>query len=821
MSRPRRLSTAFDGLTLGLVLAVLGLAACAAETEPRAATLRLVDLFAGAEVAGSSGEEGAARERLEWTFAAADAPGGSTRGWEPHGGVAGLRVLDGKLVGRSTSPMPLLHLERDADPADSDPLHAVEVRARVSAGANLAVAFARDEEPPLEQLRDVLDIFPWGRSPVTPGEELVTYTLTSPASLPASSVRHIYLRPTDAAGAEFAIESIRLVFRAEHLASIPSGVSWQGLGEVYRESLVSRAPETMRFALELPDDGWLDLGLGTVESRPLTFRVSLESGATSAELLERTITTPEVWHPAAVDLAAWAGRRVTLELAVESDAEGTIGIWGSPAVRGRGGPATSAEPPRLAGGTAEPPQGIILIMMDTLRADHLSPWGYGRETAPTLQRMAERGVRFADTQSQGTWTKVAAPSILTSLYPTTHTVASFYDRLPAAATTLAEVYREAGHATLSLSSVLFTGRFTNLHQGFEELHEQTSLPDEPSKDGIKSSRPYVDRLLPWIERHRDSPFFVFFHATDPHDPFEPREPFDTRWVEAGAGEAMRDDQAKLAEVIRHPLMRLFMMPNREELEAAGVDPETYVEREIGWYDGSILGFDVELRRLNERLRELGLEERTLIAFVSDHGEEFLEHGAHFHGQSVYGELTHVPLLLYWPGTLPEGVVIEETVQSIDLMPTLLELCGLEAPGDVQGQSLVPLIAASGDAAAASRAGWRRRPAIAEKADTSGKPGGNPAAEALEAYAIVSEGWRLIHNVANRGDRPELELYDHVRDPLNLENVAERHPDVMERLAGQLEAWRRTTLASRLDPAGAGDASLTAEEMARLRALGYL
>jgi arylsulfatase A-like enzyme len=327
--------------------------------------------------------------------------------------------------------------------------------------------------------------------------------------------------------------------------------------------------------------------------------------------------------------------------------------------------------------------------------------------------------------------------------------------------------------------------------------------------------------LPWLERHRSSPFFVYFHATDPHDPFKPREPFAQRWTTAADGEALEADQKKVAEVIENPLMRQFMMPTRSELEMAKVDPETYIEREIGWYDGSILGFDVELKRLLERLRELDLDRRTLIAFVADHGEEFLEHGATFHGQSVYGELTHVPMLLYWPGTLPEGLTIEETVESIDLMPTLLELAGLPAPEGIQGQSLLPLVAARGDLASAGRSGWRRRPAVAEKADIKDTGGGNLTGAELEAVAIVSDGWRLIHNTKNRGERPEFELYDHAKDPLNLTDVAAAHPGVVVRLAKELEAWRKATVTGKLQASGGADESLSAQEMERLRALGYL
>jgi arylsulfatase A-like enzyme len=793
---------------------------CGGERPEAAISTRLVDLFPESEVTGTPPPDAEPRAPVAWSFTE-KAPSDSGPPWDARTGVAGLSH-GGSLSGRSTTAMPILHVARDADPADNDPLYAVEVRMRASAGANLMVTFSGDPEPPLERLEGEMDIFSWGRSPLRPGEEVVTYSMTSASFLIGSGIRHVFLRPTDAADADFAIESVKLVFRSERLAGIESGVSWQGLGEVYRETLVSRAPETIRFdRLTLPAEGWLDLAVGTVVGEPLTFRATLETSGEKTVVLERTVTAPDVWQPAAVDLARWGGREAALELALESGSAGTIGLWGSPAIRRRGPPTTNVELPELSGKAIEPPQGVILIMMDTLRADHLDAWGYQRETAPMLRAMADGGVRFADSVSQGTWTKVASPTLLTSLYPSAHMVASFYDRLPASAHTLAEVFRDAGYSTLSLSSVLFTGKFTNLHQGFEELHEHTSLPEFPSKDGIKTTRPYLDRLLPWLERHRSSPFFVYFHATDPHDPFEPRDPFSTRWTDASAGRELLADQARVAKLIEHPLMRAFMMPSRAELEAAGVDPALYVERELGWYDGSILGFDVELKRLLERLRELGLERRTLIAFVADHGEEFLEHGAHFHGQSVYGELTQVPMLLYWPGTLPEGVVVEETVETIDLMPTLLALVGLAAPERIQGHTLVPLIAARGDAAAAARAGWRQMPAVAEKANTEGKPGGDPAAAELEAYAIVSDGWRLIHNVANRGERPEFELFDHAEDPLNLSNVAADHADVVERLAKELEAWKRATLAGRLQASGEADAALSSEEMERLRALGYL
>jgi arylsulfatase A-like enzyme len=184
--------------------------------------------------------------------------------------------------------------------------------------------------------------------------------------------------------------------------------------------------------------------------------------------------------------------------------------------------------------------------------------------------------------------------------------------------------------------------------------------------------------------------------------------------------------------------------------------------------------DAEVGRLIERLQEIGLEDQVQIAFMADHGEEFIEHGRMFHGQSVYGELTGVPLVLNRPGVIPEGIQIRETVRSIDVMPTLLDLSGLPVPKRAEGQSLVPLIAAARDAkkrgsggdvtAAAQALGWQPQPAVTEKAK-SADAGGPPPRE-LESYGVVFDGWKLVHNVQRGPGVPEFELYNHADDPFS-------------------------------------------------------
>ncbi len=224
--------------------------------------------------------------------------------------------------------------------------------------------------------------------------------------------------------------------------------------------------------------------------------------------------------------------------------------------------------------------------------------------------------------------------------------------------------------------------------------------------------------------------------------------------------------------------------------------------------------DTEIGRLLGRLEELGLTNDVAVAVVGDHGEEFLEHGNSWHGQSVYGELTRVPLLLWAPGHVPAGRQVAETVRTIDLMPTLLELSGLPVPETLQGQSLLPLLADDGGS---QQSGWITRPAVAEEHVRS-EAG---ADDRHESYALVLDGWRLIHNTARALDEPEYELYDHRQDPLNLNDVAREHPDVVERLAADLARWRRRSEAVRLPADEALAGTLSADELERLRSLGYL
>jgi len=746
-------------------------------------------------------------------------------GWEALNGVEDLDVREGHLVGRSTSNS-LLIISPPEDPDPNDYFHALVIQLRVSAGNRLSVSFNSDEKLDREEVLEDLakDDFLDFSTELLAGDDLQTYTLTGAnatfsTSHPLSRIRHIVLRPTDAEGAEFEIASVRLVSLKEHLAAIPSGVSWQGLSDVFQETIVARSPERITFEVDLPSEPFLDLSIGTVDNGPVTFVVEVTSNGSSSGLLERTITTAGRWYSTPVELGDLAGRRVALSLTLQSEHPGSPGFWGAPVIRNRAGKPESlpSSPARAAVASEDPPppQGVILIIADTLRRDHLQPYGYERDTAPVLDSLASDGALFRDAIAQGTWTKVSVSSIVTSLYPTTHGVKDMPDRLPAGVTTLAEAYRTAGYATFATSSVPFTGKLTNMHQGVEVLHERSSVPEVDFSES-KTSRTYTDRLLDWIELHQDVPFFGFLHVFDPHSPFEPYLPYDSVWLSAQESAEHREQMERVKEFIDDDFRKREGLPNAKELAEAGIDQETFVAREKAWYDASILAMDVEIGRLVERLEELGLAENTLIAFVSDHGEEFLEHGRHFHGYNTYGEMLNVPLILHWPAAIPGGVVVEQTVQSIDLMPTLLELSRLPVPDRAQGQSLLPLLAESNP----NSLGWAPRPAIAERALAPAAFNEEEDPDQVASFAIVYQGWKLIKNTSRPEGWPEYELFDHEADPLNADNVADENPEVVERLAGYLEKWHEAALEARVEAEATAD-SMSAEELQQLRSLGYI
>ena len=268
----------------------------------------------------------------------------ATRGWEPGPGVAGLTVKDGQLTGRVTTDGALIHLERTSGLDVPDTLHAIEVRMRASHGANVSIQTSpADDRQPGRYVRVSADDCRGSCSrPFIPGDAFQTYELIPSAPIVTSRIRHIVIRPTDASEGTFAIESVRLVSRTEHLASIPAGVGWQGLQQIYRESLVAHAPESMQFDVQLPDRPWLDLAVGTVEDGAVTFSVVAKpEGAAD----DRDVVQADYRH-AASSMGQLSGRSVASgRQGGHPVASVEVGIGGCARVLGFPGRANSGSAP--------------------------------------------------------------------------------------------------------------------------------------------------------------------------------------------------------------------------------------------------------------------------------------------------------------------------------------------------------------------------------------------------------------------------------------------------------------------------------------------
>ena len=734
--------------------------------------------------------------------------------WKALQGIDDLKVEDGRLVGRSSSTAPIIAVDFAAPQGVDDELWSVEIRLSADAGNRVAMHPVLEPGPPLPAVVGRVEEWPLS-SPLVPNPmapssaeaadpapAATTYSVVLDKvfllemPLAQKSIQRLLIRPTNAADARFSIESARLVFRKERLASIDSGPGWHGLGEIFRETLVSRAPETMKMKLTLPDRPWLHLAIGTIEPESPTFRVGVAEGENVTTIAELKAQEMEIWSSTRLDLSSWAGKDVELRLTADGPM-GSLAFWGAPTVRS----ATEAAEPSSSAATDGKgrPQAVVLFIADTLRSDHLEAWGYDRETAPTLARLAQEGTRFETTIAQATWTKVSVSSILTSLYPSTTGVVGLHDRISVGETTLAEVFRQAGFATFATSSVPFSGQLTNLHQGVEVMYEfgartGTDIGEYQSK----TAKAWVGAYLKWLDEHRDVPTFALIHAMDPHSPFRPAEPYDSMWATPEQTATYEAQSEKVRPVIKKPLLQRFLAPNRDELSEAGVDAESFVRHEKAWYDGSIRGMDDQVARLFSRLEDLGLKDRSLFAFVADHGEEFLEHDEHWHGRTVYGEVANVPMMFWGPG-VPEGLVVEDVSQTIDLMPTVIELVGLSAPERIQGRSWVPKMRGED---------LRAKPAFVEH---------KAPPEERTSFAIVEQEWKLVWYP---GEPDVHELYDRNQDPLDQNDLADQNPEIAEQMAADLKqmlSWAEKQRLAEEDVTS----EMSAEQLEQLRSLGYV
>ena len=326
---------------------------------------------------------------------------------------------------------------------------------------------------------------------------------------------------------------------------------------------------------------------------------------------------------------------------------------------------------------AERPYNVVLISLDSLRADRLGCYGHDRETSPTVDRLAREGIRFSNAVATSSWTLPTHLTMFTGRYQISHGVTHDTETLDPGITTLGQTLKNAGYSTAGFISGPYVAghygydrgmdTYVDLSQGYGHRREARSTVVAPAVN---------DHALGWLDEHAQERFFLFLHYFDIHYDYIPPAPYDTLFDPSYQGTIDGRDFIERDDV------------------HAGMDPRD-LEHILALYDGEIRFTDEHVKAVIAELEQHGVLDDTLIVLVSDHGEEFFEHGNKGHHRTVYKESLHIPFIVRSPGAARAGEVVEHPVSLVDVMPTILGYVGLPAPAGMEGVNVL----ATGDAAA--------------------------------------------------------------------------------------------------------------------------
>ncbi len=425
---------------------------------------------------------------------------------------------------------------------------------------------------------------------------------------------------------------------------------------------------------------------------------------------------------------------------------------------------------------------LLLISIDTLRADHLSAYGYQRETSPAIDALAGEGVLFENLIAQRGSTWPSLTSILTSMYPRSHGVRANGTQLDASKRILAEWLQERGYAT----GAFLTNMTTAPNRGFDVKPE---IPKGADRD-LRATR----TALRWIRGQRERPFFAWLHLMAQHHPYRPSgslpEGFDTGY---------RGELDGSHETLHGIYVR------RDALSQAEL------EHIVSLYDADVAQVDAHVGQLLDGLDRAGLAGSTLVVLVSDHGEELYEHNHYFfHAYSIYESVLRIPLILRLPGVLPAGLRVSDVVETVDIAPTILQLLGIPRPSAFEGRSLTGrMLEPSNSTPDVGAAFSELGPGITSLRTGRWHSVRNPAGLTSPGTAAGDDGHEPYFRIESE------ELYDVSDDPRETRNLARERPEVAASLRRRLETW----LGQREDRYRVE--ALRPETEAELRALGYL
>jgi arylsulfatase len=568
----------------------------------------------------------------------------------PATDISKWRIGDGLLSAKQTAVDDYV-TNRELLDIPRDQVGSIFVRARSAQTASLLLAWSKEAEPEQRlKYRVAIDLIG--------DDEFHTYQINASNALKfglqsGDSIRRLFLSPSsDRTIISVEIDYIRFVSKLAKYSREPRGVGYETIDREMRRVLYMLPSQTLQYPIRVPEQSpVLEFGTGILmDQTPITFEVTIHPAeGEPVQLHHSTADDGRSWRETRIDLARWAGQEAKLHLRV-AGASGNVALWSNPRI---------SSPPKKR-------FNVILILEDTLRADHLSSYGYERGTSPVKKRLIdEGGVLFRHAISQATKTRPSVPALMTSLLPSATGVWLFHDMLPDSYLTLAEVMRSQGYLTASFIQNPQAGPLAGLHQGF-------SVSGGPEWVGEQTEDILGGRVLKWLEANRNRNFFLYLHIMDPHGVYDPPQPFDA-WYHS-----LSENDRRIVDKDGY-------------LDPEWIDQPSIESRTL-LYDGEILHNDSVLSDFLAELESMDLMEDTLLILTSDHGEYLGEAGLWSHGPPGRLHVTGVPLMLHYPERFAQPEKIDEVVQLIDVMPTILELAGVESDEVVgHGTSLVDLI----------------------------------------------------------------------------------------------------------------------------------
>ena len=432
--------------------------------------------------------------------------------------------------------------------------------------------------------------------------------------------------------------------------------------------------------------------------------------------------------------------------------------------------AMSAPPLRAAPGAVNGPPNIVLIVVDTLRADHLGCYGYARPTSPHIDRLAAEGTLFERCESNAAWTFPACVTLFTGVGPLVHGCTQGDEEIPRSLETLGELLGRAHYNCAAvISNPALYGAFgfgrgfaALRYDDFTILHGDPLIGPDPAQADVPvnemvSSDLVTHRALGLVAqlRRQRGPFFLFLLYFDVHDRYMPPRPHDTRFDPGYTGPV----DGRGMEALRHAVPSGRDLAHLESL-----------------YDGEIAWTDAAIGQLLRGLDDAVDPRNTLVVLVADHGEAFGEHGCMLHGNSAHVEETRTPMIWRWPGVVRPGRRVDVPVSNADVLPTLAEVAGRDVDRRVQGRSLWPALARGAPVAPQA--------ILTERAN---------ARAHRDYHVALSSGRFRLH--ARFGDHPwdddaRFDLFDLAADPREMAGDAGRHPVRFATMKESLiERWR--------------------------------